>query len=92
MSFITLVLYLFCLIIRPQEWMPGLEGLRLINGLALLTAYLLFVERLGFRKYDFVKAPQNFLMAGFFASILMSHIVHTYLAGVIQAFSSFLVN
>ncbi len=87
-----MLLYLFCLLIRPQEWMPGLQGLRVINGLALLTAYLLFIERLGFRKYDFVKVPQNYLMVGFFGSILMSHIVHTYLGGLMQAFSAFLVN
>ncbi len=91
MSFITLLLYIFCTFIRPQDWVPGIMGLRLVNMLALATLGFLIFERLGKRKFALVKVPQNKLLLGFFISILMSHISHTYFAGLTAAMTDFFV-
>jgi len=92
MSFLLLLLYLVCTIIRPQDWVPGFYGLSLVNGLALGTIFFLLVERLGTKKIQFVNAPQNQLMVAFYVCILMSHIVHTYFGGLISATLAFVPN
>ncbi|VAX34852.1 hypothetical protein MNBD_UNCLBAC01-1094 [hydrothermal vent metagenome] len=91
MSFITLLLYIFCTIIRPQDWMPEFHGIRLINYLSIATAVFLIFEKLGAKKNIFIKVPQNKLMLGFFFAILMSHVAHFYFAGLTMAFTKFSV-
>ncbi|MDE2009682.1 MAG: O-antigen ligase family protein, partial [Candidatus Omnitrophica bacterium] len=91
MSFILLLLYLFCTFIRPQDWVQGVLNWRLVNYLAIATVFFIFIERMGRGKVNLVRAPQNILMVGFFGSILMSHIAHHYFHGLIAAYSSFIV-
>ncbi|MCB9746944.1 MAG: O-antigen ligase family protein [Candidatus Omnitrophica bacterium] len=91
MSFILLLLYLTCTFIRPQDWVPALFGMRLINGLALATMFFIIVERAVGRKFNFVNVPQNKLMLGFIFAIVMSHVAHTYLGGLIASVSEFMV-
>jgi len=92
MSFIFLLLYIFCMIIRPQDWMPGFVGLRIVNALAIATIICLFFERMGIRTVKFVKVPQNKLMVWFFIAILLSHVRHFYLGGMIMGAKMFIVN
>jgi len=91
MSFILLILYLFCTFIRPQDWIPELERLRLVNFISLATIFSLYIERIGSKKGGFVNAPQSRLMIGLFISILLSQLAHTYIEGAKEAFSSFLI-
>jgi len=92
MSFITLLLYLICTFIRPQDWIPAFYGQQLILILAIATALFLVLER-GLKKgAGFVKVPQNMLILGLLFAVLMSHVVHTYLGGMISAWSLFIVN
>jgi len=91
MSFFLLLLYLVCIIIRPQDWVSGMVAMPLIDILAIFTAFFLFFERAASRSKVFIRVPQNKLMVGLFVSIVLSHLVHTYFAGLIASFNKFIV-
>lgn len=91
MSFFFLLLYMFCTIIRPQDWMQGVKGLPIVDGLTFAIVLSLLIERLGSKKGMFLSVPQNKFMLGLFAAVVISHIVHTYFEGAVAAFSSFLI-
>ncbi len=92
MSFIALLLYFFCTFIRPQDWILVFMQTRPIEILGYTTLVLLGLEHMAFKKTTYARGPQNILMLGFYFSILMSHIVHTYFEGMVLSFQSFLVN
>ncbi len=92
MSFIALLLYFFCTIIRPQDWVSSMLEWRLINILAYTTLGLLILERMSSKTIKFANVPQNWLMLGFYIAICMSHIAHTYLEGLTTSFQLFLPN
>jgi hypothetical protein len=60
MSFISLLLYIAAIYIRPQEWVPAFSGLPLIDILAIATAFFLIWEISQNRKL-FIVTPQNML-------------------------------
>jgi len=91
MSFVFLISYLICVIIRPQDWVPGFMGISLIHILATLTFIFLAVEQFSQKKLGVAKVPQNLLILGLYFCIIMSHVVNTYLGGMIEAFNSFFV-
>jgi len=91
MSFVPLILYLFCIIIRPQDWVPGFLGQPLISILAFITIGLIIIERLGRRSSGLTNVPQNMMMVGLYFAVIMSHVAHTYLGGAIEAFKAFAV-
>ncbi len=90
MSFATFILYLVCVFIRPQDWVPGLEGAPLINILGIATIVFLMFETAG-KSSDrqFVKAPQSWLIIGMLFSIIMSHVAHHYFGGLQDSFIRF---
>jgi O-antigen ligase len=91
MSFFFFILYLICVFIRPQEWVPAVYGWRLIDILGITTIVLLLLESSGKPEGQrLVKAPQSGLMIGFFLSILMSHVAHHYFGGLVNSFNIFL--
>jgi len=90
MSYIFLFLFIIATFIRPQDWVQGMIAWPLVNVLAVLTLIGLIFERMGTNKNFFFKVPQNKLILWFFFSILMSHIVHTYLWGLRISFFDFL--
>ena len=90
MSFATFILYLICVFIRPQDWVPFLIGKPLINIFGVATIIFLFFESSGKPEGKrLVRSPQSWLMVCFFLSILMSHIAHHYFTGLINAFTQF---
>ena len=91
MSFIPFLLYLFCTFIRPQDWVPEFLGLPLIHWLSITTMILILMERMTTKTLALIKVPQNLMMLGFFACILLSQIVHTYMDGLIEAFNEFII-
>lgn len=88
MAYAALLLYVAILFIRPQEWAPLVHGWpleKITMALALVT-WLGSITTTGWR----VKAvPQNLLMLGLFAGILMSHISHTYFQATVDSFQDF---
>ena len=91
MSYLFLLAYLFCTIIRPQDWVPGLYGVPLISVLALGCLMFLLIERLATKAFEFIDVPQNWFMFFLFGSVLMSHVANTYFMGLVNAFKDFLV-
>jgi O-antigen ligase len=88
LAFAALIVYVLVLFIRPQEWVPGLIGFPILDfvvGAALVT-WLGSQLHSDWRLSD---APQNWLMLGLFAAVLMSHVAHTFFAAFIAAFQDF---
>ncbi|MBU1043917.1 MAG: O-antigen ligase family protein [Candidatus Omnitrophica bacterium] len=91
MSFISLLLYVIAIYMRPQEWVLAVYGWPLIYILTFTSAIFVFLESMGGRKV-YLKEPPNMLMLGFFGCILMSHISHAYLQGSIDSIRFFAPN
>jgi len=91
MSFILLLAYLFCTFMRPQDWVPLFYGKPIIDILVVLTFAFLVIERLAEKKVGFLNVPQNYLIFGFYFAIAMSHVVNTYLFGLMTSVSEFFV-
>ncbi len=88
MAYFALLLYTAVLFIRPQEWVSWMLGMPVLDyvvGFAVIAwlAHLLSTE---WRVKD---APQNLLVLGLFAAVLMSHVRHTYLAALQEEFQVF---
>lgn len=81
MSFLVLIFYIFCTIIRPQEWVRGMIGQPFLDFSVMGVVLFLTIERT-ISSPRFVKAPQILCMFGFCFAAIMSHLVHFYLGGV----------
>lgn len=88
MAFVLLLVYMMLLFVRPMEWVPGLIGshIMLFVGAAAVLATLM---TLPVSQWRFQSAPQNWLMVGFFAACLMSHVRHTYFAAFVDTITGF---
>ncbi len=92
MAYFFLLVYVLVLMIRPQEWIPSLQGQILGFGILdfVVAAILVtWVASLRGRKVTWKEPPQNLLMLGLFFAALMSHVRHTFLAAFIQTFADF---
>lgn len=88
MAFISLLLYIIAIYIRPQEWVYPVYGWPLIDMLALSTAFFL-VWQISQTKRLIVTAPQNLLLLGFLMVIALSHLSHTYFWGAYNSVIEF---
>ena len=79
MEFVMLCLFTLLLFLRPMDFIPGLEGLQLLDTVGL-AGILLVSNR-------FQRGPQNILILGFLCAGLLSHAVHGYFAGFQETFS-----
>jgi O-antigen ligase len=77
-------------VIRPQDWIPGVLGLPVMDILAGTTMGFLIFEWMGVKNVSYLKVPQNYLIFGFYVAILMSHISHTYFEGLTTSWNAFL--
>lgn len=91
MALVTLLFYLFVIYIRPGEWMPGLAQLQILD-LATIAALFFMMAEMALGKRGFVRAPHNGLMVGLCVAILLSHLAHTYIGGMIGSFIRFATN
>ena len=91
MAFLTLLFYLFIIYIRPGEWVPAFANWRLLQ-LATVAVLFFMATEMALSKRAFVKAPHNGMLLGLFASILLSHAVHTYISGITGSFGFFSTN
>jgi O-antigen ligase len=88
MAFFFLLLYITAIYIRPQEWVPVFYAWPLIDILAILTAFSLLFKISQTRKL-LLTTPQCLLLFGFLASIVLSHLSHTYFWGAYDSFLKF---
>lgn len=71
MDFFSIVLFLFLYFIRPQDWIGGLEGARLVTvcmGIALIAT---FTRRQGFSLKDLFRTPHDYMMWAFFVYVIV---------------------
>ena len=88
MAFISLLLYIICIYLRPQEWIPAVYGWPLVDWTAILTIIFLFLGAPKEKKLK-IKTPQNILLLGFLITIVLSHLAHFYMMGAFNAFVDF---
>ncbi len=88
MAFITLLLYIIAIYIRPQDWVPIFYALPLIDILTLAAVFFFMWESLQTKRFLF-KTPQILLLFGFLAAIVLSHLSHTYFWGAVNSFTEF---
>lgn len=91
MVLLSLLLYFIIIYIRPGDWIPGLAHLRLLPVATALTVAFLAMDMATSRR-SFTKAPQNGMLLGLFAAIILSHLSHRYLAGVTSSVGLFVSN
>lgn len=90
MSFITLLLYITAIYIRPQEWVFAVYGWPLITILAIAT--IIFLLFSSFRNRNFrVIEPQSILLIVFLGCVALSHLMHfkPYFGGAWDSFIKF---
>jgi len=88
LAYAALLFYIAVLFVRPQEWVSFMWGWPVLDfavGAALVT----WVGSLTRTRWRLRDAPQNWLMLGLFAAVLMSHVAHTFFAALISSFQSF---
>lgn len=85
MAFFSLLLYITCIYIRPQEWVSAIYGIPLVNITALLTVILFFLSK----NRKIVVAQQNYVMIWFLLALVISHLSHLYFSGALIAFQDF---
>ena len=71
-----------------MEWVRFMHGWPVLDYVAA-AAILSTLATLPQSKWNLKKAPQNWLMIGFFFACLMSHMRHAYLDATISTFESF---
>ena len=88
MAFFLSVIYLALFFISPAELFPSLAPYRIMLLIGILSI-VITVLGLAVGKRPTFRAPQNYLMIGFVASIVMSQIAQGWFGGGLLAFSSF---
>jgi putative inorganic carbon (hco3(-)) transporter len=89
MLFIVTLVYIALYFLRPFEFVPGLVGLPMMQIVGGIGILFLGAEVARGRVRLFKNGTDQ-MMVGFFAAILLSHIVHAYLGGTIDSFIKFL--
>jgi len=64
-------------------------GMQLMDTLSIAAFLFWLLEFMAKKKADSLKAPQNMLMLGLFLAFLLSHVAHTYFAGLMATFTEF---
>ncbi len=83
MLYFVACIYLVMYYIRPFEWVPGMVGIPIFVVLCVV-AFLLLVINFINGKIRLFSFNTDIFMVGFFGAILLSHITHGYLHGMID--------
>lgn len=89
MSFISLLLYIAVIYIRPADWIPAFYGKQLLDWLAILTVFFLAIEAIGKKRKLILNTPQSLLLLGFLVTIALSHLSRFYFWGAYDSFINF---
>jgi O-antigen ligase len=85
--FFGMMFYLICLYIRPFEIMPIPSSIPVMKLLAGCILIFWLINIVIHRKRNFVKAPQNILIAAFLVVLMASQRI--YIQGILYVFSEF---
>ena len=85
MTFFFIFIFMLLVFWRPQEWLvPALYGVPMLD-VVFIFALLAFIMESNVRKVRIPKEmPQVYLIPGLFVAAIMSHLAHTYFAGMIS--------
>jgi len=84
--FVGLVNYLALLYIRPQDFMPSLEGTPIMLVVGGATVLLMFVHRaIRYRSLVFARVPQHLFVLWFYLAIVASQMARMRLHGAFEA-------
>lgn len=86
MTFYGTALFMLLVFVRPQEWLtPWLYGWPLLNAVVFVSLLALLLEidqgTISLPR----RLPQMWLLVGLWFASMMSHVVHTYFAGMTAA-------
>jgi len=85
-AFGLLLIYVLLLFIRPMEWVSWMYQWPILDVVVPVVSLAWLSSLAGRRTLDPSKAPQGWLMMGFFVATLMSHVSHLYRAMAINTF------
>jgi len=85
-AFGWLLIYVLLLFIRPMEWVSWMYQWPILDVIVPVVSLAWLSSLTGRRTLDPSKAPQGWLMMGFFLATLMSHVSHLYRAMTIVTF------
>ena len=84
--FVGLLNYLAFLYIRPQDFLPALQGMPIMLMLGGATAFLVFVHRaVRHRALVFARVPQHLFVLWFYAALVVSQVARMRLHGAFEA-------
>jgi hypothetical protein len=85
MTFFLTLVFVFMVFWRPQDWLvPWLYGWPLLDAVVVLAMFSFVVEMDMGRIRLPRNSPQVYLLGGLWVATIMSHVAHTYFAGMIQ--------
>ena len=83
MTFLSIFIFVVLIFWRPQEWLvPWLYGLPLLDAVFYMALLGLLVEIDGGKIRFPREAPQVYLIPGVWIAAMVSHVAHTYFAGL----------
>lgn len=82
-------LYIAFYYIRPTEWMPGMVGLSIFWLLGIFSVGVLLLNALS-GTIKLLNSDSEKMMGGLIAAIIISHLSHGYIGGVIDSIDGFL--
>lgn len=82
--FAGLLNYLVLLYLRPQEFIPALQGLPVMFVIGGLTSAAVLAQSALARR-SLAKAPQTALMMWLFTALILSHLSHLYVEGTLNS-------
>jgi hypothetical protein len=84
--FIGLVNYLAFLYIRPQDFVPSLQGMPIMLMIGAGTAALVFLHQaVRHRRLVFARVPQHLLVLWFYVAVVVSQMARMRLHGALEA-------
>lgn len=74
MAYASLIVYILVLFIRPQEWVPGMMNISVMNYVMGVAIFATLLEMAN-NEWHFKNAPQNWLVLGFFIAVILSNVL-----------------
>ena len=88
MAFLFLLVYLVVVYLRPAEWIPFFHGWQL-GDVTLIGGTVLALFHAGLTRKGLVNVPHTGMLMALVAAVALSHLVHTYVGGMIGALTAF---
>lgn len=66
MDFKTVILFLCIYFLRPQDWIPGLEGLNIVTPIMAVAILAMFFRPDGFKARDLLRTPADWMILTFY--------------------------